>query len=194
MELLKPLQRALEVYARRAIYDPGEVEDALQTVIVNIFRDFNRFEEGTNFRAWVFRYLNLEILSRNRNNAEKRHEPFAEEPWRSESWEQAVAEATFDELLDSTEEILDHCDDMLADAVRQLPETEKSVFLLRALGEFTYREIAAVLKIPVGTVMSGLSRSRAMLRSRLFEFSHERGVPHRRTHEDEATQEKGDRS
>ncbi|MEJ7639070.1 MAG: sigma factor, partial [Singulisphaera sp.] len=57
---LEPLRGALEAYCRRSLHDPGAVGDVLQAAVANAFRDFHRYVEGTNFRAWIFRYLNGE--------------------------------------------------------------------------------------------------------------------------------------
>lgn len=173
LELLQPLQRQLEAYCRRALSNPSLVEDVLQTVVAKTFADFERFEQGTNFRAWIFRYLHHEVLACNRR--EWKAPSAVEQPPAMPGWEQLITEQAFDDLLTRSDEILDQCDDILANAVRQLPETERAVFLLRAIGEFKHAEIAEMLSIPVGTVMSHLSRVRAALRFRLLDYARERG-------------------
>ena len=187
LALLMPLRRSLEVYCRRALFDLNEVEDALQSVVANAFEKFARFEPGTNFRAWIFRFLNLEVRSRNRKTAGRSTEALVEDPANTTGWEQSVFEGAFDDLLGAAEDVLDHCDDELSNAVRRMPETEQSVFLLRALGEFSYREISEILKMPIGTVMSGLSRGRAMLRQRLAEFARDAGLRPRTTSTEDDT-------
>ena len=176
---LKPLQAGLETYCRRALLNSNEIEDTLQSVVALTFRDFDRFAEGTNFRAWIFRYLNLEIVSRNREAVSRTPQTLHAEESRLFSWEQSVLEQSFDSLLNQKDEILEHCDDALAQAVRCLPESERAVLLLRAVGDFRYREISEILKIPVGTVMSCLSRSRATLRRQLQDFARDRGIERR---------------
>src|SRR5438093_1562191 len=66
LELLLPLQRSLEVYGRRMLRDPSQVEDVLQSAVMEAFVRFDRYAHGTNFRAWIFRFVTLEILNRNR--------------------------------------------------------------------------------------------------------------------------------
>lgn len=172
---LEPLQGALEAYARRQLNDPGQVEDTLQSVLALAFRDFDLYAEGTNFRAWIFRYLNLEILGRNRRT-QRRPRLLSEELPADDAWETFAAEPTVRQLLEAPEAVLEHCDEALAEALRQLDETERAVLLLRAVGEFKYREIAEILEVPIGTVMSHLSRSRARLRRWLADFGVERGL------------------
>jgi RNA polymerase sigma-70 factor (ECF subfamily) len=64
----------------------------------------------------------------------------------------------------------------LAQAVRELAPVERAVLLLQAIGEFKYREIAEILQVPIGTVMSTLARSRLRLRQRLVQYGEEHGL------------------
>lgn len=173
IEHLEPLKASLEAYARRGLNRPEEVADALQSAVENAYRDFDLYVEGTNFRAWIFRYVNFEILARNRAS---RPEPLTGEPHEECSWEQVVQERTFEALLAHSDEVLDQCEDALADAIRHLPPAERATLLLRAIGEFKYREIAEILELPVGTVMSHLARSRVRLRRRLVDLGRQRGI------------------
>lgn len=175
---LEPLQRLLEVFSRRYLRDPDEVQDVLQTVVAHAYRDFPEFVEGTNFRAWIFRYVSFEVL--NRNRAYDRHR-FAELPkdvparMTAPLAESGVGDFV-ETLLESPETVLAHCDEALSEAVFDLPPLERGIFLLRTIGEFKYREIADLLDVPIGTVMGLLSRSRIRLRRNLSEFGRERGL------------------
>ena len=64
--LLLPLQRQLEVYCRRILRDRSGVEDVLQAAVMAAFSRFDRYAEGTNFRAWIFRFVTNEAFNRNR--------------------------------------------------------------------------------------------------------------------------------
>lgn len=156
--------------------DRNEVEDVLQTVLANAYRDFHLYAEGTNFRAWVFRYLNLEIFGRNRKAGRRRHETLYSEVPVEETWELALSEPAFDKLLEFPETVLEACDEILAEAVRDLAPLDRAVLLLRAIGEFKYREMAEILEVPIGTVMSSLARSRQRLRHRLVEHCGRSGL------------------
>jgi RNA polymerase sigma-70 factor (ECF subfamily) len=174
---LEPVQRALEAYCRRSLRDGNDIADVLQAAVANAFRDFHEFQEGTNFRAWMFRYVSLEMLSRHRAQARSRAAGLltdlpAEEPMDDWVGELDVAST----VLSSPERILDGCDELLADAIRQMPLQERSVFLLRAIGEFQYREIAEILTVPMGTVMGLLARGRTRLRSQLMEHARRQGL------------------
>jgi len=172
---LEPLQGALEAYCRRSLRDPGEVRDVLQSAIANALRDFHLYAEGTNFRAWIFRFVNYEILNRNRAFRRHRAAEWPAEPTREPQLPQ-FDDADYQALLREPDRILDHCDDALASAVRELPELERQILLLRAIAGLAYREIAEVLDVPLGTVMSYLSRGRERVRSKLVEFGRQRGL------------------
>ena len=70
---LEPLQEPLEAYCRHALHNSSDVPDVLQSAIANAFRDFDLYASGTNFRAWIFRYVYLEICNCNRKEARHRH-------------------------------------------------------------------------------------------------------------------------
>lgn len=171
---LEPLQRQLCVYCSRALNRRDESEDVLQSAVANAFRDFDKYSEGTNFKAWMFRYVTLEILNRNRSvsrlavpsgSLEPVHEPALH-----------IDSFRLETLLDAPEIVLDHCDDVVAICIRQLTELERRILLLGAVGDFKYREIAEILDIPIGTVMGLLSRARNQLRAGLLEYGRDNGL------------------
>ena len=172
---LEPIQRTLSAHCRRALFDSSEVADALQSAVVFAYRDFDLYAEGTNFRAWMFRYVSYEVLNRNRAAA-RRHSATLPADLAATAPEGCQDNSIIDRLLDDPDLVLDQCEDAIAQAVLDLPETERSIFLLRAIGEFKYREIAEILEIPVGTVMGLLSRSRDRLRHSLAEYGRTHGL------------------
>jgi len=162
---LKPLQGALEAFCRRSLYDASVVEDVLQEVMVRAYRDFGLFSEGTNFRAWIFRYVNLAILETNRRYLDRKHQPLDVEPAASEDeWKSELNESLSQVLIESPEVILESCEEELQRGVLQLRPVDRTVLLLKALGDFKYREIAEIVGVPLGTVMSSLARARQQLR------------------------------
>ncbi|MEX0701779.1 MAG: RNA polymerase sigma factor [Planctomycetales bacterium] len=172
---LEPIQPALSAYCRRVLIGGNEVADVLQSAVVNAYRDFDLYAEGTNFRAWMFRYVSYEALNRNRA-ASRRRSAALPADLAAEVADAGWDESLMDRLLDDPEIVLDQCDDAIAQAVLELPDTERSIFVLRAVGEFKYREIAEILEIPMGTVMGLLSRSRDRLRCRLVEYARTHGL------------------
>lgn len=176
MRHLEPLQAPLETYCRRLLSEPAAIADVLQSALANAYRDFDRYSEGTDFRAWIFRYVHLEILNANRKSARLRHmEPAPEVPV-EDIWQLALNEPLVKVLLDDPEPILDQCDAAVSEAVRDLPSLERAVLLLHTIGEFKYREMAEILQVPIGTVMSALARSRSRLRERLLNYAEKQGL------------------
>ncbi len=176
MRHLEPLQGALEAYCRRLLYDPSATGDVLQSAIGKAFRDFHLYVEGTNFRAWIFRYAHLETLNYNRKYSRSEHEQLPADLSVEDAWQLALNEPLFKALLDDPDPVLEQCDATLAQAVRELAPLDRAVLLLHAIGEFKYREIAEILQVPIGTIMSTLARSRVRLRQRLVQYGEEHGL------------------
>lgn len=176
MRHLEPLQGPLEAFCRRSLHDPNAVRDVLQSAVANAFGDFHLYVEGTNFRAWIFRYAYLQSLNDNRKHARTRHEKLPADLPVEDVWQLALDEPLLKVLLDDPDPVLDQCDAVLAQAVRELAPLERAVLLLQAIGEFKYREIAEILQVPIGTVMSTLARSRVRLRRRLVKYGEEHGL------------------
>jgi len=177
--LLLPLQRSLEVYCRRMLRDPSHVEDVLQSAVLEAFARFDRYAEGTNFRAWMFRFVTLELFNRNRK---REPAPFGDgmddfpgpPP-------QDVPDDALAFVLGSPGPLLEHFEDEIAEALSQLPAAERAVLLLRAVGEFSYHEMHTILAIPLGSVIGYLSRSRRTMRQALADYAARQGL--RRTEE-----------
>jgi len=167
MQHLGPLQRKLEGYCRRTVFSPDTVPDVLQGAIANAYRDFDLYAEGTNFPAWIFTYVHRELQNANRRHRKHpgvgRPEDVAAPDVCGPPHELPVHRL----LLDAPEAVLDWCDAGLAGGVQGLRQLEREVLLLHAVGEFKYREIAEILEVPIGTVMSALARARHHLREHL---------------------------
>ena len=174
LELLLPLQRSLEVYCRRMLRDPSHVEDVLQSAIMEAFARFDRYAEGTNFRAWIFRFVTLELFNHNRK---REPAPFGEglEDIPGPPSEDFPDDA-LGVLLENPGPLMEHFEDQVVEALWQLTAAERAVLLLRAVGEFSYHEIHNILAIPLGSVIGYLSRSRKKMRQSLAEYASQRGL------------------
>lgn len=173
---LEPVQRVLEAYCRRSLRDRSEVADVLQAAIANAYRDFHEFTEGTSFRAWMARYVSLEVLNRNRQAARSRTSGLLTDLPAAD----AAVDITGEEgipmsILQNPERLFENCDEQVAEVIRELPALERSVLLLRAIGDFRYREIGEILSLPMGTVMGLLGRARARLRAQLADYVKKQG-------------------
>lgn len=171
MRHLEPLEGMLEAFVRRMLNDPNAVADVLQAAMGTAFREFRGYAEGTNFRAWIFHFVHLEVLNNNRRTLRTRHQQLLDDVPTHESWDWANDGPLARQILDNAEAVLQQCDEVVARAIARLPQTDREVLLLRAIGDLKYREIAETLQIPLGTVMSSLSRSRIRLRWELAQSS-----------------------
>lgn len=146
------------------LQDSSEAEDLVQEVYLEAWKSFHRFERGTDCRSWLFKILfhRLHHLRRRLIKASKL-EAFANPV----DQDNLVAEPPV------PQEIRD--DDILA-ALARLPSDFREVVLMADIQEFSYKEIAETLKIPLGTVMSRLSRGRRLLRQELAEVAREYGI------------------
>ena len=167
---------ALYNMALRLTRNPAEAEDLLQDTVVRAFRFFDRYQAGTNARAWLFRILRNSFINRYRT-AQRRPEEvdFAKI---EEVLESVVARREPPEGLQGPEEglLARSLDEPIQTALRSLPADYRVVLLLAVVEGFSYKEIAATVDIPIGTVMSRLHRARKQMQSRLVSYARERGL------------------
>jgi len=150
-------------------WDKAVAEDCLQEAVLIAYRKFDIFTPGSSFRAWVFRILSNTIL--NANNKLRRS---LQRQVLSDDMDLIAAlerEQAYDRVLEDPETLLSQVSDEVRGAVKSLPSSERMVFLLRSVEGFAYKEIAATLQVPVGTVMSHLFRARARLREILADYA-----------------------
>ena len=150
--------------ALRLTRSPADAEDLVQDTYLKAFRAADSFEPGTNLRAWLFTILHNTARNRARDRA--RDNVTVD----SETVDQAADLLTSGGDADATPEALLMRDTLapeLQAAIDALPEAFREAVWLRDVEEFSYAEIAAMLHIPAGTVMSRISRGRRMLFDRL---------------------------
>ena len=136
---------------------PSDAEDLVQETYLKAFRAADTFEAGTNLRAWLFTILHNTARNRVRDAAQ---DPIVD----SDAVEQAGAvSATSGDQSPDARLVREALAPELQAAVDALPDVFREAVWLRDVEEFTYAEIANMLEIPVGTVMSRISRGRRML-------------------------------
>ena len=147
-----PHSRSLLRVARRLTSDQAAAEDLVQETLLSAWRNFHQFRQGTDARAWLFRILFNHFYGQARRKAPQTVSASAAD---SESWADASADPSVFESLD------------VARSLSALPVEHRTVLLLGIVEGFTCREMADILSVPVGTVMSRLSRAREALRAQL---------------------------
>ena len=147
--------------ALRLTHDPSDAEDLVQDTYLKAFRAADRFEPGTNLRAWLFTILHNTARNRARDRAR------AAVTVDSETVERAAdaPAGPGGPMGDTPESLLlrDTLDPELQAAIDALPDAFRQAVWLRDVEEFSYAEIGDALQIPIGTVMSRISRGRRML-------------------------------
>ena len=167
-----PHMDALYNFALRMTTDPDEADDLLQETYLKAYRFFDKFEQGTNCKAWLFRIMKnsfINIYRRSSKQPDKVDYNDVEEFYHS-----IRAEST--DPNDLEEKIFSNIlDDDVSTALEALPEEFRTVVILCDIEGFTYEEIADFVECPIGTVRSRLHRGRKMLRARLLDYAQERG-------------------
>ena len=154
--------------ALRLTRDPADAEDLVQDTYLKAFRAADRFAPGTNLRAWLFTILHNTARNRARDRAREAVDVDSEAVERSGETHSAVAGGGA-APLETPETLLlrDALAPELREAIDELPAAFRQAVWLRDVEEFSYAEIAAMLEIPIGTVMSRISRGRRLLFERL---------------------------
>jgi RNA polymerase sigma-70 factor (ECF subfamily) len=147
--------------AMRLTRNPADAEDLVQDTYLKAFRSASQYQPGTNLRAWLFTILHHTFLNRRRRALREPVSMEAEEIERA-AVGLSTASPTPEELL-----LRDTLDADLRAALDGLPESFRQAVWLRDVEEFSYAEIASMLDIPLGTVMSRISRGRRMLYEQL---------------------------
>src|ERR1700689_5427675 len=155
-ELAIPLFDSLYNFARWLAQNQNDAEDLVQETYLKAFRSYASFEPGTNFRAWIFQILKNTFLG-SCSKLERRMTLAMD----SEE-DLPTTSATPESLLIGRSDI-----DAVRSAIEQLPVIFREVILLSDVEDASYREIAEILSIPIGTVMSRLARARKMVRASL---------------------------
>jgi RNA polymerase sigma-70 factor (ECF subfamily) len=142
---------------------PADAEDLVQDTYLKAFRAADRFEPGTNLRAWLFTILHNTALNRARDRARDAVVSF------DSGTVERAADAALEGMADTPETLLlrETLAPELQAAIDELPGAFRQAVWLRDVEEFSYAEIAAMLDVPAGTVMSRISRGRRMLFERL---------------------------
>jgi RNA polymerase sigma factor (sigma-70 family) len=171
-ELATPLVSSVYNLARWLVQNEIEAEDLVQETLLKALRNFGSFQSGTNFRAWILRILRNTFLS-SRSKLERR---MTVELKNEEELPLSHAQCISPESLFIERSNIA----AIRSAIEQLPFRSREVILLCDVEDLAYKEIAEILEIPIGTVMSRLARARKAVREALrpAEIDHcRRSVP-----------------
>lgn len=166
---------ALYSHALRLTRNAADAEDLVQETYLKAYRGYESFTAGTNLRAWLFRILTNSQINRYRAKQRRPDETELDDVgdlylYRKLAQPGALGRSAEDELMDLFSE------SEVVSAMDALPENYRAAVLLADVEGFAYKEIAAMLDIPIGTVMSRLHRGRKALERELYDFAVARGL------------------
>jgi RNA polymerase sigma-70 factor (ECF subfamily) len=167
-----PHMDSLYNYALKMIGDSDDASDLIQETYLKAYRFWDKFEKGTNCKAWLFRIMKNTYINTYRKQTKEPDkvdyedvENFYENIKPSSTDSAHLEKDIYDNLLD----------DELSEAISSLPEDFRTVVLLCDIEGYTYDEIADFIDCPVGTVRSRLHRARKMLYTKLQDYAADKG-------------------
>ena len=167
-----PHMDSLYNYALKMTGDSDDANDLIQETYLKAFRFWDKFEKGTNCKAWLFRILKNTYINTYRKETKEPDkvdyedvENFYENVKPSSTDSAHLEKDIYDNLLD----------DELSEAITSLPEDFRTVVILCDIEGYTYDEIADFIDCPVGTVRSRLHRARKMLFTKLHKYAADKG-------------------
>lgn len=168
-----PFMDLLYNYALKMTGNPDDAADLVQETYLKAYRFYDKFEKGTNIKAWLFRILKNSFINDYRKVVKEPDkvdyedvQNFYENIKSNEVEGNHIEEDVFSNLLD----------DEISKALGDLPEDFRTVIILSDIEGFTYEEIAEFVDIPVGTVRSRLHRARKVLYANLYDYAKDRGL------------------
>ena len=168
---------SLYTAAMRMTRNPSDAEDLVQETYLKAYRAYGGFEVGTNLKAWLYRILTNTFINSYRAKKRRPEEADVEDVedlylYRRLSGDQPTG------LGRSAEDVaLDRfTDDDVKSAIESLPDSFRIAVLLADVEGFSYKEIAEITDVPIGTVMSRIHRGRKALQKALYEFGSARGL------------------
>ena len=167
-----PHENALYNYALKISGNTDDAQDLVQETYYKAYRHFDKFQSGTNSKAWMFMILKNTFINDYRKS---KREPYKLDYEQIQNFYENVKSDRSEENNLDKEFYNDLFDDELTEAIDQLPTKMREVFLLCDLEGYSYEETAELVDCPIGTVRSRLHRARHMLQDILFDYAKDKG-------------------
>ena len=169
---LLPHVNALQTFAYHLTYNQEDADDLVQETYMKAYRFIDKYDEGTNAKAWLFKILKNAYINEYRKRVKQ--------PTKVDYEEIVAYHDTDDDRIsgysDLREEIFLHMmGDEVTSAINSLPIDFRTVILLCDIEGFTYEEIASIIDVPIGTVRSRLFRARNLLKEKLTSYAQKLG-------------------
>ncbi|HMC38730.1 MAG TPA: sigma-70 family RNA polymerase sigma factor [Acidimicrobiales bacterium] len=163
--------------ALRMTRNPSDAEDLVQETYLKAYRAFGSFQEGTNLKAWLYRILTNTFINSYRARRRRPEQTELDDVEELYLYRRLGGLEAVSAGRSAEEEVLEHFTEAeVKEAVESLPEQFRMAVLLADVEGFSYKEIADILEIPIGTVMSRLHRGRRALQKALHDFGTARGL------------------
>ncbi len=170
----------LYAVALRLTRNTADAQDLTQNTVVKALRFHDKFRKGTYIKAWLLTILRNTFINEYRRKA--RHPAFVEltgaEPSLDATLDPGIA---YEPAKSSPADLLELVDDEVKEALEALPPDFRLAVVMADLEDKSYKEIAEVMKCPLGTVMSRLYRGRKLLREQLFDYAKNRRLVGKRS-------------
>src|ERR1700677_3791023 len=172
-----PYMASLYTAALRMTRNPADAEDLVQETYLKAYRAFATFQEGTNLKAWLYKILTNTFINSYRSKKRRPEQTELDEVEDLYLYRRLGGLEAVTAGRSAEEEVMDHfTEGDVKAAVEALPEQFRMAVLLADVEGFSYKEIADILDIPIGTVMSRLHRGRKALQKTLHDFGMQRGL------------------
>ena len=176
-ELAMEYMASLYSAALRMTRNPADAEDLVQETYLKAYRAFGSFQEGTNLKAWLYRILTNTFINSYRARRRRPEQTELDDVEDLYLYRRLGGLEAVSAGRSAEEEVLEHFTESdVKEAVEALPEQFRMAVLLADVEGFSYKEIADILDVPIGTVMSRLHRGRKALQKTLHDFGRERGL------------------
>jgi len=163
--------------ALRMTRNPSDAEDLVQETYLKAYRAFGSFQEGTNLKAWLYRILTNTFINSYRARRRRPEQTELDDVEDLYLYRRLGGLEAVTAGRSAEEEVLEHfTEGEVKAAVEALPEQFRMAVLLADVEGFSYKEIADILDVPIGTVMSRLHRGRRALQKTLHDFGTARGL------------------
>ena len=176
-ELTMEYMGSLYSAALRMTRNPADAEDLVQETYLKAYRAFGSFQQGTNLKAWLYRILTNTFINSYRARRRRPEQTELDDVEDLYLYRRLGGLEAVSAGRSAEEEVLEHfTEGDVKAAVEALPEQFRMAVLLADVEGFSYKEIADILDVPIGTVMSRLHRGRKALQKALHDFGRERGL------------------